>query len=140
MHRPSGPPPGTVVVVAEDDDDVRSLVAEALRVAGYIVNEAHDGAELIATSGLTVPSSIMAVADVRMPRLSGLGVLEALNRVHWDVPVVMTASSSHLSVTRMARKLGAVGVLHKPFDADDLVTAVYNARQVVDAREAGSRG
>jgi len=40
----------------------------------------------------------------------------------------------------MARKLGAVGVLHKPFDADDLVTAVYNARQVVDAREAGSRG
>ena len=68
--------------------------------------------------------------------LSGLEVLEALNRMHRDVPVLLMTAFSDGSVSAMAGKLGAVGVLHKPFDFDDLLTAVYNARKVVDARRA----
>lgn len=75
----SRPCPGTVLIVADDDDDMRSAVAEALRIEGYLVSEAHDGAELIAMidEGSVKPDII--VADIKMPRLSGFGVLQALS-------------------------------------------------------------
>jgi DNA-binding NtrC family response regulator len=124
------------VIVADDDDDMRSAVAEALRIEGYLVSEAHDGAEIMAMldEGSARPDII--VADIRMPRLSGFGMLQALNRGHRDVPVVLMTAFSDGPVGAVALELGAVGVLHKPFDPDDLLTAVCNARQVVDARRA----
>jgi FixJ family two-component response regulator len=136
----SRPCPGTVVIVADDDDDMRSAVAEALRIEGYLVSEAHDGAELIAMldDGSVRPDII--VADIKMPRLSGFGVLQALTVGHRDVPVVLITALSDGPVGAVALKLGAVGVLHKPFDSDDLLTAVCNARHVVDARQASHGG
>jgi DNA-binding NtrC family response regulator len=128
------------VVVADDDDDLRSIVAEALRFDGYLVSEAHDGAELLEMLDTGAVSPDVIVTDVKMPRLSGLAVLEALNDVHWNVPVVLMTASTDGSVGSEADKLGAVGVLHKPFDIEDLLTAVYNARQVVEARRARASG
>ena len=79
------------VLVADDDEDLRSLLAETFRADGYRVIEAHDGAELLehlraglAGSG-THPDVV--VTDVLMPKLSGLGVLDALRRAQWNVPV-----------------------------------------------------
>ena len=128
------------MIVADDDDDMRSAVAEALRIEGYLVSEAHDGAELIAMldDGSVRPDII--VADIKMPRLSGFGVLQALTVGHRDVPVVLITALSDGPVGAVALKLGAVGVLHKPFDSDDLLTAVCNARHVVDARQASHGG
>jgi two-component system response regulator (stage 0 sporulation protein F) len=136
MFRLNGRPPGSVVVVADDDDDFRSILAEVLRADGYLVSEARDGAELIEMLDRGSVSPAVIVTDVKMPRWSGLEVLEALNRMHRDVPVVLMTAFSDGSVSAMAGKLCAVGVLHKPFDSDDLLTAVHNARKVVDARRA----
>ena len=130
----SSPPPGTVVIVADDDDDFRSVVAEALRIEGYLVSEAHDGVELIEMLDKGTVSPDIIVADIKMPRLSGLGILRTLARVHWDVPVVLMTAFSDEAVSSVAGKLGAVGVLRKPFDPDDLLTAMCNARRVVDVR------
>jgi len=68
------------------------------------------------------------VADVKMPKLSGLGVLHALMQARWDLPVVMMTVVSDESIHTVAKRLGAVGVLHKPFDPSDLLTAVRNAK------------
>jgi FixJ family two-component response regulator len=62
-----------------------------------------------------------------MPHLSGLGVLDALRRAHLHFPVILMTVLVDNSVHTVARRLGAVGVLHKPFDVDDLRTAVMNA-------------
>ncbi len=133
----SRPPPGTLVLVADDDDDLREVVAYALRAEGYLVREAHDGAELIEMIGAGASPNII-VADVKMPRLSGLGVLRALSRVPRDVRGGRMPALSTAVVRATARKLGAVGLLRKPFDTDDLLTAVGNARDVVDARKASA--
>jgi two-component system response regulator PilR (NtrC family) len=123
---------GMTVVVADDDDELRGVVVDALRSDGYSVIEARDGEELLALvadlvgDAATCPDVI--VADVRMPKLSGLGVLEELRRTHVRLPVVMMTGFSPDSVEVVARRLGAMGVLRKPFDVDDLRTAVMNAR------------
>jgi DNA-binding NtrC family response regulator len=116
------------VFVADDDDDLRSLVAEALRADGYSVVEVRDGVELLACiadyAGMPTP---VVVADVRMPHLSGLGVLSQLKKVHSNVPVLLMTGFLPDAVRALADRLGALGVLAKPFDVDDLRTAVMNA-------------
>jgi CheY-like chemotaxis protein len=119
------------VLVADDDEDMRSLVAETLRAEGYNVIEASDGAELVDYLRRTLDEPIdrpdVVVSDVLMPNLSGLAVLDALRRAEWNVPVVLMTVLADDSVRTIARRLGAVGVLRKPFDSDALRSAVSNA-------------
>jgi CheY-like chemotaxis protein len=120
-----------IALVADDDDDMRLLVAEALRADGYHVVEARDGAELVEHLRTAIDDPTLrpdvVVTDVLMPRLSGLGVLGALRRATWNVPVIVITAMADDSVRAVARRLGAVAVLKKPFDIDDLRTAVLNA-------------
>ncbi len=74
------------------------------------------------------------VTDIRMPKLSGLGVLHALKRARWSLPVVVMTAVHDEFIEVVAMRLGAVGILHKPFDMDDLMTAVQNARAVKHRR------
>jgi CheY-like chemotaxis protein len=121
----------STVLVADDDDDMRALVASSLRADGYEVLEAIDGAELLdrLEEALTDPHSRpdVVVTDIMMPRLSGLGVLDALRRAQLHFPVILMTVLADDSIHIVAKRLGALGVLRKPFDIDDLRTAVVNA-------------
>lgn len=133
LHRmPEVEAGGATVIVADDDDDLRAVVVEALRADGYCVVEARDGEELLAlvadSMGSTRTRPDVVVLDVRMPKLSGLGVLEELRRVHLGVPVLMMTGFAPDSVEVVAKRLGAIGVIRKPFDIDDLRMAVMNVR------------
>lgn len=81
MHLPTDRDSDTMVVmVADDDDDFRALVVAALQADGHSTIEAHDGQELLELLRDDVPSTRpdVLITDVKMPKLSGLGVLEAL--------------------------------------------------------------
>ncbi len=136
------PPLSGTILVADDDDDVRALVARVLRDDGYRVLEARDGAELLdrLEGALDDPSMRpdVVVADVMMPKMSGLGVLQALRRAGVDFPVILMTVFGDTSVNVVAKRLGAKGVLRKPFDLDDLRTAVMNAR-MTDGDDNGRR-
>jgi CheY-like chemotaxis protein len=119
------------VLVADDDPDMRELVATTLRADGYDVREAADGNELLerleqAFDDPGIRPDVV-LTDVMMPGLSGLGVLEALRRAQLHFPVVLMTVLKDPSVHIVAKRLGAVGVLGKPFDVDDLRTAILNA-------------
>jgi CheY-like chemotaxis protein len=122
------------VVVADDDEDMRAAVAAALQADGCITVEARDGRELLDLICISFDQPWLRpdviVTDVKMPTVSGLGVLAALQCANCNLPVVMITAAADEYVDRVARRLGAVGVLHKPFDLDDLVTAVRNAKAV----------
>jgi CheY-like chemotaxis protein len=126
-----------VVVVADDDDEFRALVVDAIRAAGHSTLEAHDGQELLAVLEQAADDEHglrpdVLLTDVKMPNLSGLGVLEALRSAHWKLPVVVMTFLSDESINTVARRLGAAGVLHKPFDADDLLTALQNEKTITE--------
>ena len=121
-----------LVLIADDDDDLRALIAATLRRDDYEVIEARNGAELLEHLNTAMESPNkrpeMIISDVRMPILSGLGVLSALRRARVSMPVILITVFADTSVRTVAERLGATGVLKKPFDMDDLRTAVVNAR------------
>lgn len=119
------------VLVADDDEDIRSLVAATFREDGHLVLEAGDGAHVLAylEEALGDPRVCpdVVLTDIRMPGLSGLGVLLALHRAQIHLPVVLMTVMADESVIILAKRLGAAGVLHKPFDAAGLRAAVTHA-------------
>jgi CheY-like chemotaxis protein len=137
-NTPTMPVQPTTVLVAEDDYDLRTIIAQTLRADGYTVVGAADGCEApdqLARVEYPFPPDIV-VLDVWMPHLCGLGVLEALHEAHVVVPVIMMTAKGNASVCADAKRLGAVGVLHKPFDADDSRTVLLNAEEVLSAVHA----
>jgi CheY-like chemotaxis protein len=132
-------PPSTLsVLVADDDEDMRALIAEALRFDGHDVVETRDGVELLDRLSEMVhdPSRrpAVVVTDLLMPNLSGLGVLAALRRARWDVPVILITAMNDASVLTVAERFGAVTMFRKPVNIDNLRTAVLNAKAAVRVR------
>jgi two-component system, OmpR family, response regulator MprA len=128
---PKAPSPAATVLVADDDGALRAALRSILAGDGYDVLEASDGAETLALLGAAAddvgPVPDIVVLDICMPELSGLGILSAMKRLAFPVPTVVMTAFSDRSVDVLAQKLGALRVLHKPFDLEDVRSAVLEA-------------
>jgi DNA-binding response OmpR family regulator len=130
------------IIVAEDDPDMRALVGEALRNDGYDVAEASDGGRLLVLlarcSRCEVAFPDLIVSDIRMPVMSGLGMLKGVRDAHWSVPVVlMTAFPDH--ETRWKAESFAAEVLAKPFRMNELCDLVTSTLLRPTRGAAGAR-
>jgi DNA-binding NtrC family response regulator len=120
------------VLLAEDDTELREFLASALRSDGYDVVEAEDGTELLdalATGMLRPaesPSCDIVISDIRMRGKTGLEVLAGLRQTDWSTPVILITGYGDVHTQTEAERLGAAAVFDKPFDIDDLRTAVLN--------------
>ena len=117
------------LLIAEDDRDMRRFLVESLEEAGYRVTEAEDGEELrrrLFASGRAPGDSWpeILVSDIRLPGLSGLELLADLRKSDWSLPVILITAFGDESVHREGKRLGAAVVLDKPFDVEDLLSAV----------------
>jgi CheY-like chemotaxis protein len=119
------------VLVIDDDDEIRAVVSTALRCDGHEVLEARNGLEVL--EGLTAnallahePYPDVIVTDIRMPGVSGLTLLAGLRATGCDCPVVVMTAYAGPNVVGDAESLGASALFNKPFDIDDLRTAVLN--------------
>jgi CheY-like chemotaxis protein len=120
------------VIVAEDDPDVRRLVAVALRGHGYDIVEARTGAELLDELGQCLLDGDGAarpdviISDIRMPGFTGLEIVAGLRHAEWSTVLVLMTAFADREVRDEAQRIGVDALFEKPFDIDDLVTAVVN--------------
>ncbi|MCX4241043.1 response regulator [Paraliomyxa miuraensis] len=121
------------VLLAEDDPDLLDLLSCYLRRRGYRVFCVRDGTALLkrideSTPVGSLPPIDVIVSDVYMPGLDGLEALQELQDDGRRIPMIlMTAFGSH-DVHEQGRRQGASLVLDKPFELDDLLSAVDEAR------------
>ena len=113
------------VLVVDDSPTVRQLVAQALKQAGFHVEEAFDGLDG-AQKIMRDTQLSMVICDVNMPRLDGLAMLEKLiaESQRPAPPVIMLTTESRPDLMARAKRAGAKGWIIKPFKADLLVAAV----------------
>ena len=105
------------ILVVDDEPDIRELARVSLEmVGGYQVVVAATGRAAVELIDSSAPDAV--VLDVQMPGMDGPATLAALRGTTAGarVPVVfLTASVQETQVAEL-RRLGAVGVLPKPFD------------------------
>ncbi len=123
MNSPT-PPAGTgrSIVFVDDDDVFRERMASALRLRGFTVTAAPDGATAIAAAQSQQPN--FAVVDMRMPDASGQDVIDAIAPVCPDTKIVVLTGYGSIASAVEALHRGADHYLSKPIDADELTAAL----------------
>jgi two-component system response regulator HydG len=119
----SEPKPSLLIV--DDEQVVRDSLVHWFTEEGYRVEAAATAAEALAR--LASGDVDLIIADIRMPGMDGLELLEKIQSEQLDTAVIiMTGYASVKSAVR-ALKHGAFDYITKPFDPDDLSVVVRNA-------------
>jgi two-component system, OmpR family, KDP operon response regulator KdpE len=124
MHRSNSDmllPDQPVILVVDDDPDVRQVLRWTLEDAGFAVHTARDGTTAVERAEVHTPS--LVILDYGLPNSDGVVVASRLRQICGDrVPVlVMTADGR---AAEKAERAGAYAYLHKPFEDEQLITAV----------------
>jgi DNA-binding response OmpR family regulator len=111
------------ILVVDDDQDSRNLLSEFLAANGYAVSTVEDGAA--AREELDRAEGYQAViADLRMPKESGLELLRNLRRQKSRQAIILMSSFISQVERKQAEELGAWALLEKPFRLADLLATV----------------
>lgn len=110
------------ILVVDDDGAIREAIDEVLRDDGYDVREAADGQEALDTLDDGFRPCLI-VLDLMMPRMNGYQFRERqLSDPQLEaIPVLVVSAAANDSELQ---RLGITARLKKPFDLDDLITAV----------------
>jgi two-component system response regulator FixJ len=113
------------IYVIDDDDAVRQSLEFMLKAAG-IKSRSFDSAKAFMTVLPEITSGCV-VTDVRMPEITGIDLLRHVRKTHPDLPVIVITGHGDISLAVEAMKIGATDFLEKPFDGQQLLTAVRSA-------------
>ena len=116
---------GERILVVDDEEDIRDVLGDRLEDMGYDVSRADDGEAGLAAIKSKGPDLVLL--DVKMPKLTGFEVLQALQSDSAaPIVVIMTAHGSLENVVR-AMRLGAYDFIAKPFDPERVEVVVQKA-------------
>ncbi len=112
------------ILLIEDDVALRENTAELLELAGYKVETAPNGRIGIEKARSLTPNVI--ICDIMMPEIDGYGVLQALaaNGETSNIPFIFLSAKTEHKEVRKGMDLGADDYLTKPFDEEELLSAV----------------
>jgi len=112
------------ILVAEDEDILRANLVEFLAGAGYAVDGVADGAAALAR--ITDDDYALALVDLRMPHLDGIGLLKRLVATQPETSVLIMTAYASIESAVEALRLGAHDYLLKPVVFEDLLKRVEN--------------
>ena len=114
--------------VVDDDQSVRWVLEKALKQADIQTRSFERAEHLLEAIDEGAPDVL--ITDVRMPGMSGIALLERLQSVRPDLPIIVITAHSDLENAVAAYRGGAFEYLPKPFDIDEAVELVRKAARV----------
>ncbi len=112
------------ILLIEDDSALRENTAELLELSGYSVTTAPNGKVGIEMAVSQTPNLI--ICDIMMPEIDGYGVLQNVssNEKTKHIPFIFLSAKTEHKEIRKGMDLGADDYLTKPFDEEELLSAV----------------
>src|SRR6266849_1460713 len=113
------------VLIVEDEENERTGLAELVSAWGYRAETASDGLEGLEKISTWSPSII--VTDLKMPRMTGIELLERLAGDSQTVAVIVVTAQGTIESAVQAMRMGAYDYIEKPIDMNRLRTILQNA-------------
>lgn len=114
-----------MVYIVDDDASVCRAVARLMKSAGLSAQVFHSAEAFL--SSVRPTASDCLIADVQMPSMTGLELLQQLTRDGMQVPVILITGFDDSAARQQARIAGAAAYFRKPFDDQSLLDAIYFA-------------
>ena len=110
------------ILVVDDEEKIRKILKIMIELKGHKVDEALNGEDAL----LKVKENAydLVIADIKMPKLDGIGLLQEINSMDIPVPVVFITAYASIDSAVEAMKMGAVDYIPKPFDEDRIMLTI----------------
>ena len=110
------------VYVVDDDEAVLDSIQVLLESAGFSVRAFSSAADFLKDASALRAACL--ITDIHMPRIGGFELLERIKANGASIPTIMISGRSDATLDRRAKRLGALVVLQKPVDDDELLIIV----------------
>jgi len=115
------------ILIIEDEASIRRVLVKILTEENtqYEVFEAEDG--LIGTEMIKNADFDLVLCDIKMPKMDGVEVLEAVKKIKPEIPMVMISGHGDLDTAVNTMRMGAFDYISKPPDLNRLLNTIRNA-------------
>jgi DNA-binding NtrC family response regulator len=133
-------PEAARLLVVDDEMHQREMLSGILERAGYRVEAAPGGREALEILGRS--EFDLLLTDQKMPGMDGLALLERLQELRPETPVILMTAYGSVSEAVAAMKKGAADYLTKPFEREELLLVLEKAlrQRRLEAEVAALRG
>jgi two-component system nitrogen regulation response regulator NtrX len=120
------------ILIIEDEAAIRRVLVKILSEENdtYQVEEAEDG--LVGIEKIKKDDFDLVLCDIKMPKMDGVEVLEAVKKIKPEIPMVMISGHGDLDTAVNTMRLGAFDYISKPPDLNRLLNTV---RIALDRKE-----
>jgi len=115
------------ILIIEDEAAIRRVLTKILSEESdtYIVEDAEDGIKGL--EKIKNQDYDLVLCDIKMPKMDGVELLEAVKKIKPEIPVVMISGHGDMETAINTMRLGAFDYISKPPDLNRLLNTVRNA-------------
>ncbi len=115
------------ILIVDDNKEIVRLLSLRLKANKFDVSVAHDGIQCVQIAKDELPDLILL--DIKMPLGGGIRALETLKAMPDtnEIPVIIITAFASKEVKRLVKEVGAIDLISKPFNSDELMKKVNNA-------------
>ncbi|MBF0458271.1 MAG: sigma-54-dependent Fis family transcriptional regulator [Nitrospirae bacterium] len=115
------------ILIAEDEEITLNHIVYVLEKEGYDTATARDGEEALAK--IEKGSFDCLISDVKMPKLSGISLLEKIKEKYPEIEVIIITAFGSIESAVEAMRKGASDYITKPFELDELILKVSKLKE-----------
>ena len=120
------------ILICDDEEKVRNSIEGLLRDNGYEVVSTSNGTECL--DAMSTQDFDLAILDIVMPEVDGIGVLRRIKERYKDTEVIMITGYADKEKAIGAFRLNAYDFVEKPFESKDLLNTVANCLNQLDMK------
>jgi DNA-binding NtrC family response regulator len=113
------------ILIIDDEKSIRNTLREILEYEKFKIDEAEDGQAGV--EKIKKNKYDLILCDIKMPKMDGIEVLENVQNISPETPVVMVSGHGTIETAVEALKKGAFDFIPKPLDLNRLLVSVRNA-------------
>ena len=114
------------ILIVDDEAGIRRILRDILELEKYQITEATNGVEALVK--VKKEKFDLIILDIKMPQMDGMDVLDRIQVLIPEVPVIMISGHADIDTAVDAVKKGAFDFISKPLDLNRLLITIRNAQ------------
>jgi len=117
------------VYIIDDDFQVRKSFKQTLELNGFEVKAFSSAAECLQQGEISHNFNSVVISDIKMPDMSGLKFLDAIQLIDQDIPVILITGHADINMAIEGMKRGAYDFIEKPVKPEHALDVVRKAQR-----------